>query len=164
MNNDPKLYSNISGAFGLSLGSGTDRGYDVAIDSKGRVVMTGYSWDREEDDVIKTLRFKKTGELDGSFGNNGVVTTSVFNSDNPNNDESFQEAGDDRAYSIIVDNNDKIIVVGIGIAEKVNPPPLPVSNEEHLIVIRYNEDGTLDGGFGNKGIFTKPMQTGQTIP
>ncbi|MFZ1687032.1 MAG: hypothetical protein WAU70_06410 [Flavobacteriales bacterium] len=69
-------------------------------------------------------RYTTTGDLDITFGNNGTVTTGV--------------AG--LAYDVVVQPDGKILVPGaIG------------GGNFSCVTARYNEDGTLDSGFGVNG-------------
>lgn len=50
---------------------------------------------------------------------------------------------DDIAYSIAIDNQNRILVAG-----QVNN-----NRDDDVILLRYNENGSLDKSFANKGVF-----------
>ncbi len=68
------------------------------------------------------------GDLDISFGNNGVATTDFEDRDNYGNDVAIQ-------------NDGKIVVLGYS----------PGTTKADLSMARYNSDGTLDDSFGSGG-------------
>jgi uncharacterized delta-60 repeat protein len=72
--------------------------------------------------------FAQDGLLDTTFGINGIVITDIL-------------SNDDFTYSVISQNEDKILVLG----ESSN------SNSDNFCILRYNSDGTLDQTFGNNG-------------
>ncbi|MGO2233527.1 MAG: DUF4347 domain-containing protein, partial [Marinomonas sp.] len=142
--NDAPVLSDQYGTFGEAIGSGTDRAYEVAVQSDGKAVVVGYSWTGTSDDIA-LLRYNTDGSLDSSFGDNGVVLTSFSSLGAATNTESSVESGDDRAYAIAIDANGKIVVAG----QTKNDV-----NENESIVVRYNSDGSVDTSFGNNGFFT----------
>ncbi len=112
------------------IGPGDDRAYSVAIQNDGKIVVTGYSR-INSNDVFTLVRYNTDGNLDNSFGTNGVVTTAVG-------------ADEDEAYSVAIQNDGKIIVAGFSWT----------TNNSDLAIVRYNTDGTLDNTFGTNGIVT----------
>ncbi len=68
------------------------------------------------------------GDLDISFGNNGVVTTDFEDRDNYGKD-------------VVIQSDGKIVVVGYSSG----------STKADISLVRYNSDGSLDGTFGNSG-------------
>jgi uncharacterized delta-60 repeat protein len=77
------------------------------------------------------MRFMPTGKPDSSFGINGITRT-IF--------------GNDFAVGACLQPDGKIIVGGNGSAE--------------FLFMRYNTDGSLDKGFGNKGIVSANFGSG----
>jgi uncharacterized delta-60 repeat protein len=73
------------------------------------------------------------GELDTSFGNNGIVI------------ESFSNYSDD-AYALTVQPDGKILLAGSSYNTGVN--------NDDFTLVRYNTDGTLDSSFGSSGKVT----------
>lgn len=99
----------------------------IAIQSDGKIVAAGRARMSGPDD-FGIARYNTDGSLDTSFGAGGKVTTDFFG------------AGDG-AYSVAIDANGKIIVVGY--AENFGPID--------TAVVRYNSDGSIDTDFGNNG-------------
>lgn len=73
------------------------------------------------------IRLKTNGELDSSFGINGTVITSLF--------------GDEYFSSVVVQPDNKILAYGYS-----------SGNERHIMVLRYQPDGTIDSSFGTNGV------------
>ena len=82
------------------------------------------------------------GELDKSFGNEGIVTTNIINTD-------------DFGNSTVVQQDGKIVVAGYS----YNEP----SSDANFIIIRYNSDGTLDNTFGYAGKVTTDFSNSQDV-
>ena len=76
------------------------------------------------------------GDLDPSFGSGGRVTTDVA-------------AGDfDEVHALLTQPDGKIVAVGEGAPY----------DQQSLVAVRYNADGSLDTGFGNGGAQTIFLQ------
>jgi uncharacterized delta-60 repeat protein len=74
---------------------------DVAIDSQGRIVATGYSGNGDSDrSAFALARYNPNGSLDGSFGPGGKVTTD-FGTDTL-----------DEALSVAIDSQERIVAAG----------------------------------------------------
>jgi len=113
--------------------------YSIAIQKDGNIVVAGYNYwdDPATDDQVSgvvVVRYLSTGILDNTFGNNGIVTTSVGN--------------DLEGEGLVLQEDGKIVVVG-------SYDDYDEENDIHVsksVVLRYKSDGTLDGTFGNNGI------------
>jgi uncharacterized delta-60 repeat protein len=80
------------------------------------------------------------GNLDLSFGGTGVVWTRVG-------------SGPDYPWSVDVQPDLKVVDVGWGsVQQKHYKSPVNV-----IGLVRYNQDGTLDGSFGSGGTATLPV-------
>jgi uncharacterized delta-60 repeat protein len=82
----------------------------------------------------------KSGAAESFLDNDGLQTTNI----NPGNDD---------AYAMVVQSNDKIILAGSSQNGQDNP------NDLDFALVRYNEDGSRDGSFGtgvgaNAGVVT----------
>jgi uncharacterized delta-60 repeat protein len=117
-----------NGVVTTSIAGIKTRGYSVAIQSTGKIVIGGSSGFT----TFALARFTITGSLDSTFGNNGVVTTSI----------DSVTGGD----AVAIQPDDKILIVGStnGIT----------STTGTLALARYNTNGSLDSGFGSSGIIT----------
>lgn len=101
----------------------------VARDSQGRIVVAGYSYDEASNSIGFALaRYTVEGELDASFGGNGVVTTLIGS------------GGWSNAFGVAIDKQDRIVAAG----ESYDAD----SNTYHFALARYTDHGELDGSFG----------------
>lgn len=104
-----------------------DEAESVKVQSDGKIIVVGHSTSNSDSDFA-VLRFNPDGSLDTSFNNSGIVLTNISgNSDN--------------AYSVLIQPNGKIIVVG---------DAYTTTNYDYAIV-RYNNDGLIDSTFGLNG-------------
>ncbi len=86
---------------------------------------------------LSALSYAQDGALDTSFGTGGKVITSI------NNDE--------RANSLVIQGDGKIVVVGYTFSS--------LSGND-ISCVRYNSAGSIDTTFGINGIATFDIQTG----
>lgn len=122
------------GILSISLGT-TDRLADIAIQSDGRVVVTGTSGA-----LFNVLRLNADGSFDATFGGgDGIQTTPVGSSASPT--------------ALLIQPDNRIVLAG-----SANP-----SGTSSMTAVRYNTDGSLDGGFGTGGFATVPVGTGQSV-
>lgn len=131
----------LDGGFGTGgkvttpIGSGHDYGASVAVQSDGKIVVAGYFSNGGNEDFA-VVRYTASGGLDGGFGTGGKVTTPI--------------GGDDTGHSVVVQSDGKIVVAGTSHS----------GSNRDFAVVRYNEDGTLDSGFGTGGKVTTPIGSG----
>jgi uncharacterized delta-60 repeat protein len=127
---DGIVRSNIQN-MGIDIRSGVQQ-------SDGKLVVSGQMRDavigRE---VFWLKRYNPDGSVDAGFGTAGVVTT-VFNS--PVMGATQGAIVSSGAYSVIQQTDGKLVAVGVG-----------VGNSSALVLARYNQDGSLDTGFGIGG-------------
>ena len=108
-------------------------GQALALQGDGKIVIAGYT---EVDgsglgtDVL-VARYNTDGLLDTTFGNNGFVTTDL-------------SGRDDEANDIAIQSDGKIVVVG-------SASMAFGENQCDIAVLRYQDDGSLDAGFGVGG-------------
>ena len=103
----------------------------IAIQDDGRIVVGGNGNDGggNTNNVIRLVRYLPNGDLDTSFGTDGVVTTNLAN-------DRF-----DRVGGIALQHDEKIVVFG-------HTQQLFVTRDDYLIA-RYNwDDGSLDTTYG----------------
>lgn len=108
---------------GLAGGTDDDVAYDIHVLSNDKMLVAGYSKNGSGDFDIFVLRLNKDGDIDTTFGTDGVY--------------SYDSGNDDRGYAVNVQSDGKIIVAGY-----VN------DGNRELAVIRLDEDGTIDTSFG----------------
>jgi uncharacterized delta-60 repeat protein len=118
-----------SGIVTTSVVGAKTRGYDVVLQSDGKIVVAG-SLDASGSIAFALARYSITGTLDSSFGQGGVVTTSI---------DSSAELD-----AVVIQPDDKIIAVGSSTTGSIYT----------FALARYNTNGGLDNSFGSSGIVT----------
>ena len=83
-------------------GNSHDYGKSIYVDSNGKIYVTGASMNRNSNYDMVIWRYNSDGNLDNTFGNNGIVV----------HDNAAGGNGNDRGYSIYVDSTGKIYVTG----------------------------------------------------
>lgn len=108
--------------------------YDIALQPDGKLLAAGYSGMASltgpPNTKIGLARFNTNGTSDVAFGTFGRVTAQVSNMPNP-----F-----DVANKVAIQDDGKIVIGG--------------HSDDHLALLRYQVNGTLDAGFGSNGIVT----------
>ena len=99
-NTDGSLDSSFGtgGKVFTAVGSGNDFAESVAIQSDGKIVVAGYSYNGSNDDFA-LVRYNTDGSLDTSFDSDGKVTTDVG-------------SGSDVANSVAIQSDGKIVAAG----------------------------------------------------
>ncbi len=124
--------------------SADDKGYAVAIQPDGKIVVAGESEDTSNNETFRRFalaRFNSNGTLDNTFGTGGTVRGSVTGGGNT-------DVG--RAIALLPDG--KIIVAGYSIQNNsfgLGPPVLAVA--------RFNSNGSIDRTFGSDGSIQVPQ-------
>lgn len=116
-----------TGGMVIVSGSGDDEATSISLRSDGKMIVGGYISNGVNDD-FGLMRFKTTGEIDNSFGNNGKVITPVGN-------------GDDGIYALVTQTDGKIIGTGSSL----------INGIYRTAMVRYNATGSLDTTFGVGG-------------
>ncbi len=106
----------------------TDEAKAVVLQPDGKIVVVGYSDNGLNDDVL-VLRYTSNGVLDASFGTGGVMFFSSA--------EGLWEW----AKAVLLQPDGKIVVVG----SRYN------NVDQDILLLRFNNNGTLDTGFGSGG-------------
>jgi len=104
----------------------TDKLQDVVLQPEGTILVTGVTWTDDQDFVV--VRYGETGALDGSFSGDGVRFVEF-------------EGGDDWAYAIAVQSNDKIVLAGTAV----------IDGTQQIGLARLRPTGSLDRAFGRSG-------------
>jgi uncharacterized delta-60 repeat protein len=103
-----------------------------AIQPDGKIVVSHF--------YVGVCRYNPDGSPDTSFGVGGFVTTNI----------SEQPYEYQYAFSMMLQPDGKIVLAG-GIDQEDSNPP------RHTVLIRYNQNGSLDTSFGGTGIVrTRP--------
>lgn len=103
----------------------------AAIDSKGRIIIAGYNSSYSSGVDAAIARCNPDGSPDLTFGNDGKI---------------LADLGDSYAYmkSVLIQPDQKIVIGG-----SLSDIYL---NDQKSIIIRYNENGTIDPDFGTNGV------------
>lgn len=111
--------------------SDTDLGYDVAVHSNGKIAVSGeVAVDAVTGFDFGVARYNSNGSLDQSFDTDGKVTTPVANGNLSDASKAVSFASDGK-------------IVAIGFAYN--------NSGEDFAIVRYNDDGSLDGSFNGNG-------------
>jgi uncharacterized delta-60 repeat protein len=113
----------------------TDFAHAVAIQPDGRIIVVGEAISGTQKSFA-LIRYHNDGTIDTSLGNDGKVLT-------PFSDR------DSRAYEIVLQPDQKIVVAGDSFHT-----PVPPLDDSDFALARYNSDGSLDLGFGSGGMVT----------
>ncbi|CAN5215675.1 hypothetical protein BH11BAC5_BH11BAC5_14380 [soil metagenome] len=116
-------------------------GNAVAIQSTGKIIVSGYTLNGSSSDFA-TTRINTDGTLDNSFGVNGISITDIASTD-------------DYAGPVIIDNSDRIVVAGYA----VNPA---ISASVNFALVRYNSNGLIDSSFATGGKLDAGLDQGNT--
>lgn len=121
------------------ISGGDAKAYGIAIQTDGKIVVTGYSTDVTTGKNFATLRYNSDGSLDTSFGNNGMAINDL------------QTGSDDIAYSVAIQTDGKIVVGGSS----------DNGFDKNAAIIRYKTDGTVDSTFGTNGMVLTDFDSNQ---
>jgi uncharacterized delta-60 repeat protein len=113
-------------------GNSNDGGNSIYVDKKGRIYVTGWSYNGKDDDMV-IWRYNGDGSIDKTFGEGGIVVDHNAAGGNSN----------DVGYSIYVDNKGRVYVTGYSVNR---------NGDKDMVIWRYNEEGKLDKTFGDGGI------------
>lgn len=136
-------YGSLDSSFGvfgkviIPISKSHDIPYDVTLQEDGKILIAGLSTRVQPLSNFTLVRLLEDGQLDKSFGDNGIVIEGSCNS------AMFR--------SICLQSDGKILAAGKGSFDKI----------EKFTLIRYNYDGSHDVSFGEDGIST--IQIGNTM-
>ncbi len=102
----------------------------VAVQPDGKILVAGYTGSGIDNEFF-VIRYNADGSLDNFFGRGGKAS-----------DNDGDSGDDDRATSIAIQDDGKIIVAGND----------DIANSCNFQIFRYNTDGSLDTTFGSGGI------------
>jgi uncharacterized delta-60 repeat protein len=130
-NGSPDTEFGTDGIFLIGNAGGKESyGYATALDSMNRILVTG-SVSVNGTDQIALVRLLANGTLDSSFGTSGIVL--------------WNGAGIGPGYGnwVNITPSDQIVITGVDTDK---------SGSYDIVVLRYNQEGTLDPSFGDKGV------------
>jgi uncharacterized delta-60 repeat protein len=114
------------------FGGGDDHAYSISIQSDGKIVVAGESYNGSKRFDFALARYNSNGSLDTTFDGDGKVTTDF-------------DGGDDGAYSVAIQSDGKIVVAG---------KRYKVVGGDDFALTRYNSNGSLDTTFDADGKVT----------
>ncbi|MDF1676390.1 MAG: hypothetical protein P1U44_11805, partial [Vicingaceae bacterium] len=134
----------IDNSFGINgkvitpIGSSHDNARSMVIQSDDKIVLAGSSNNGSDYDFA-IVRYKNNGNLDSTFGVNGIVLTDIGNRHN-------------YANYILMDSSNNFIVVGSANNGLFNSTQTLAFSD--IALSRYQNNGSLDSTFGINGIIT----------
>lgn len=108
----------------------------IALQSDGKIVVTGFTHNETTGYVFLTIRYKPNGTQDNMFGSNGKVKTNIGNGTTLGSNEDY-------ANSVAIQPDGKIVVAGTTRNGGTN---------RFFALVRYNFDGSPDTTFGSSAI------------
>jgi uncharacterized delta-60 repeat protein len=131
----------IDSTFGTNGFNSTHGGIGcvMTLQTDDKIVIAGILTYGVNDDTVLVVRYENNGNLDSTFGSNGIVKTFIY--------------GNNSVGAMTMQTDGKIVVT-------VNSFKNPILTHE---VIRYNMDGTLDNTFGTNGMITAPLGRGDLV-
>lgn len=127
---------NTTGKVTTAVGSASDAGHSVAVQSDGRILVAGYAYVGGNTDFA-VVRYNTNGTLDTSFNGTGKVTTAIGTLD-------------DTAQSMVVQSDGKIVLAGYS----------HNGTDLDFALVRYTATGALDTEFGVGGKVATAIGTG----
>jgi uncharacterized delta-60 repeat protein len=101
----------------------------VALQSDGKIVAAGGLFSQVKGSIVAVARYNINGNLDQGFGTGGQITTAF--------------PGTSFASAVAIQPDGQILTAGNSSIANAQPP--------EFALVRYNPNGTLDGGFGSGG-------------
>lgn len=131
--------------------TGHDRLYGVTYDAAGNIFATGHIANDISGDADFSLllaKFLPNGELDPSFGNDGVVTHNV----------AVGGGGRERARGVVVQSTGHIVIAGA--AEHDPAAAGLLANDTDIVLVRFDAGGAVDASFGTDGLVRLDLNEG----
>ena len=125
-----------SGLATYDSGNGNDCGRSVVIDADQKIVLTGYTHNGDDFDML-VMRLNPDGTRDNSFGSNGIV---LFNNGGRN----------DYGRGIALQQDGRIVVTARSAGDGTS----------EALLLRFERDGTADELFGKTGVVTYESEQG----
>jgi uncharacterized delta-60 repeat protein len=110
-----------------------DRLAAIALQADGKIVVAGFTYTNSGSTDFAVVRYHANGTLDRTFSGDGKVVTDV-------------RGTDEEARTLRIQPDGKIVVVGFTF--------------RHLVVARYNANGTLDTTFSDEDASTSLYEWG----
>lgn len=120
------------GVGGSAVSYNNDHAYALAVQSDGKIVAAGDSYNPVSGWHVALMRFNADGSLDNAFGNAGKALPSIYGG----------------ARSVAIQGDGKIVVGGVAY------------DGLYVQVARYNSNGSLDAAFGSGGTMLTVLNGG----
>jgi len=141
------LNGNIDSNFGSSgivVTQINEYSYDsisaIATQTDGKIIVAGYTQKQGSHDGIALARYDNNGNLDVSFGVNGVVVVDDY--------ASWSK----HANALVIQTDGKIIIA-VSAFNKIT------GSSSQIQLMRFDMSGSLDASFGSNGISSISVQT-----
>lgn len=132
----------------------------VVVQSDGKIVIAGLfehdttaTGDAARDTDITVIRFDTTGQLDQTFGTNGITRLDL--STGTVDGTAFRG---DIAWGLTLLSGDNLLVVGGKLAEVAG------RTDSDYAVVKLTANGLVDKSFGTNGLFTLDVEQGNDSP
>lgn len=122
-----------------AIGSSADQAMAVAIQTDGKIVLAGTSYNGSNFDFA-VVRYTKAGALDTTFSGDGKATAAIG-------------SGDDVAWAVAVQSDGKIVVAG----RSHN------GSNQDIALARFTSAGVLDTTFSSDGKLTTAVGAGDDV-
>lgn len=119
----------VGGKVVTDFSSDGDQAYALVVQPDGKIVIAGYADTGSGREDFALVRYNGNGELDPSFGSGGRVTASL-------------SPQTDIATALAMQPDGKLVAAGYARA---------TATQYDFALVRYDESGQRDPGFGNNG-------------
>lgn len=127
-----------TGMVDMTISYNFDYGFSIAIQADGKILIAGSSYTNSLTSFdMSLIRFNTNGTLDTTFSSDGKLLTDI-------------SGHDDAAYALAIQSDGKLLLGGSS----------SNGSNDDFALVRYNNDGSLDSGFGNNGKVTTPIDSG----
>ena len=127
-----------------------DRFLAVAYADDGGLFATGFV-NQSGDQAMALAKFTADGALDSAFGDGGMSIVNVASGGK----------SAEVARAVVVLDDGKVIIGGP--VEHDTTATGDAAKDTDVAVLRFNEDGTLDGDFGDEGIAVVDLASGKQV-
>ena len=137
LNADGSLDSNFgdNGRVTIDSGFGDDRAFTIA-EHNNALFIGGQLWNEADKNDFSVVKLDLNGNLDSSFGINGIARLSVPKQ------KGF-------IYDLLITDSGNIVACG-----KIQNDSRPYYDRDDLAVLKFDANGNVDSSFGNNGFFT----------
>lgn len=131
---------------------GYAQGRGVTVQADNKIVVSGFGYDYSNGDytreyyVVGVFRLNTDGSLDNSFDGDGQKNFSLRRGELTNTND-YNTYTYNHPYSILIQNDQKILVGGTIEGQEYNPQ-FGYTYSQNFALARLNADGSLDNTFG----------------